>query len=230
MRYRTIVIIMFIGLATNLSAQADRKFNRKAMKALEDGKYNEAILNYQKALKANPEQAEYHNNLGHAHYRNENYELAAEDYLKFTDKPGVTKSEQFHNLGNAFLQAGDYDKSIQSYIEALKLDSESDDTKYNLSMAQAMLRQQQQQQQQQNQDQNKNQNKEQEQQKQNQDQDQEQEQEQEQQQDQQQQQQKELSKEDAERMLEALQKREEELQEDNKKKAKVHSRQPEKDW
>ena len=159
MKTKIILLIILLGLGSSLLAQTDRKFNRKAYKAMEDGNYNEAILNYQKALKENPEQLEYSNNLGHAYYRNQNYESAAESYLKYSQKPGVTRSEQFHNLGNAFLQAGNYDKSIQSYIESLKIDPESEDTKYNLSMAQAMLKQQQQQQQQQqNQDENQDQN------------------------------------------------------------------------
>ena len=159
MKTKIILLIILLGLGTSLLSQTDRKFNRKAYKAMEDGNYNEAILNYQKALKENPEQLEYSNNLGHAYYRNQNYESAAESYVEYAQKPGVTRAEQFHNLGNAFLQAGNYDKSIQSYIESLKIDPESDDTKYNLSMAQAMLKQQQQQQQQQNQDQNQDQDK-----------------------------------------------------------------------
>ena len=226
------LMIVLVLVASVGMAQADRKYNREAMRAMEDGKYNEAIINFQKAMKENQDEPAYINNLGHAHFRNENYENAAEDYTLYADKSGLTKSEQFYNMGNAYLQAGEYDKGIKSYIESLKIDPDDQETKYNLSMAHAMKRQQQQRQQQQQdqqQKQDQNQNKDKQQQQQNKD-NKEDNKDKEQQQQQQQPQQQEMSREDAERMLQALQKKEEDLQDKQKKKAKARVRQPEKDW
>ena len=62
----------------------------------------------------------------------------------------TNKAQVYHNLGNAQLKAQKYDKSIQSYIESLKLQPNDEDTRYNLSYAMKMLQQQQEQQKSQN--------------------------------------------------------------------------------
>jgi tetratricopeptide (TPR) repeat protein len=230
MKIKWFIVLLAIGLSAVVMAQEDRRQNRNAMQAVKEKDYEEAIVSLQKAMKANPERAEYCNNIGHVHFRNEDYEKATENYALYGNKDGFTRSEQFHNLGNAFLQSGDYDKGIQSYIQALKLNPDAKDTKYNLSMAQALKQrmqqqqqqQQQQNQQQQNQDQQKKKDKNQ----------------QENRKDDEQQEQNqmpepkedEISKEDAERMLEAIEKNESEIQDDLKKKAKARQRNLEKDW
>ena len=155
------------------------------------------------------------------------------DSVACLDLDGETMSKAYYNLGNTLLSVSlDSDSlaakalplSVESYKNALRLNPGDTAAKYNLAYAQLMLKdQQQQQQQQQNQDQNQQQqdqqqDQEQDQQQQDQDQDQQeqdqqdqqkQDQQQDQQADQQQQQSqgqqpKQISKEDAERMLEAM--------------------------
>lgn len=249
MKLKSIILLSLLTFcAFSLFAQTDRKHNREAMKSMADGNFSDAIINFQKAIKENPNQVAYQKNLGHSHYRNEDYENAASDYKLYGDKSGLSQADQYYNLGNAYLQAGEYDKGIESYINSLKLDPNSTETKYNLSMAHAMKKQEEQRQQQQqqqddnenkdNKDENKNQDK-------NDKEDQEKE-DQENNEDknednqdnkndkenkqQQQPQPQELSKEDADRMLEALQKKEEDLQDKQKKEVNIRIRQPEKDW
>jgi tetratricopeptide (TPR) repeat protein len=140
-----------------------------------------------------------------------------------------------YNLGNANLVGGELDKSIAAYKEALRKNPADEEARYNLAYAQRMKKQQEQQQQQdqQNQDQQQDQKQDQEKQEQEQNQDQQkqdQQQEQEQQQQQQQQQEKQMSKEEAEQLLEALQKQEKDLQDKLKKKTPVKRVKIEKDW
>ncbi len=59
--------------------------------------------------------------------------------------PGI-RSKAWHNLGNAYLDQKDYNKSIEAYKQALKASPSDQDTKYNLAYAQARLKQQQEQQ------------------------------------------------------------------------------------
>jgi len=171
------------------------------------------------------------------------------------------RAGSYHNLGNALLKEKKYAESIEAYKKALKINPDEPDTKYNLQYAKTMLKkQQQQQQQQQNKDQNKQdqQNKDQkdqkdqqEQQKQDQQQEQQQKQDQQEQQQQQQQQQQQgqeeeqqqkeqqqkqqplkISKEDAQRMLDALSNEEKEtLKKLIEKRIKAQgSKAKEKDW
>jgi len=162
-----------------------------------------------------------------------------------------TRSRVYHNMGNSLLEAGQYGPSIEAYKESLRLNPGDMDTKYNLAYAKQKLQEQQQQQQQQQQNQQEkdqqqqDQQQDQEQQQQDQQQPDQQDQQQPDQQDQQQQDQQEqqeqdqqqqaqplqISREDAERMLNAIQQQENEVKEKvDKKKAAVAKVKTEKDW
>lgn len=133
------------------------------------------------------------------------------------------------NQGNAHLLGGELDESIDAYKEALRIDPEDDAARYNLAYARHLKKQEEEQQKDQDQDQ---------------DQDQEQEQEQDQddqqdtdnredqnQNDQQEQRPDQLSKEEAEKLLEAMMQREKDLQEQvDKKRHKATRTDIEKDW
>jgi tetratricopeptide (TPR) repeat protein len=131
------------------------------------------------------------------------------------------KSASLYNLGNSLLMANKVQESIDAYKSSLKIDPENMETKYNLAYAQDLLKKQQQQQQkdQQKQNQDKNDQKKDQQNKQdNKDQNQDKKQDQNQNNDQkqqprQQQQQQGISKEDAERVLNALANDEKNVQE-----------------
>ncbi|MDD4553630.1 MAG: tetratricopeptide repeat protein [Bacteroidales bacterium] len=199
---------------------------RKGNSEFEKGNYKEAEKDYRKALELNKGSVKGQFNLGTAVYKNNNFEESAKLYSSMVtgkhDKE--TQAKMFHNLGNSFLQSKEYEKSIAAFKNSLLNDPRNKDTKYNLEYAKMMLKKQQQQQQQnkdnkdkqdekkdQKQDQNdKNDNK-----------------------DQQKppQDQKKISKEDADRMLEALKNDEKKtMQKVNKQKAKVQVTGVEKDW
>ncbi|MFP4663769.1 MAG: tetratricopeptide repeat protein [Bacteroidales bacterium] len=230
---KTLYILFVLALPLISLGQEERKENRKALKNYNEGMYDEAILDLQKALKENPESMELYNNLGHAEYRNENYENAAKNYMKPAESGAISSADQFYNLGNAMLQSGEYDKSIQAYKQALKTDPGHFNSKYNMSLARAIKKrmEQQQQQKQQQKDQQDKDDKDQQDQKDQQQKDKDKEEKQQDDQQQQEQQQKqELSKEDAERILRALQEKDKELQEKKKKEQKAQQQQPDKDW
>jgi tetratricopeptide (TPR) repeat protein len=241
-----------------LSAQNNRKLNREGVNAYEDSAYSDAELKFMKALEADTTSMEAIYNIANTLYKQDRFEEAGKIFeeLSSTIEEKEYLSDIHHNMGNSFLKNNDYQKSIEAYKNALRLAPGDDETRYNLAYAKTKLQQQQQEQQeQQNQDQNQeeeeqDQNQEEQEQDQQQNQDQEQEQEQEQQdqqnereqqqendeKDQQQQQQqaqamKSLSKEDMERLLQAIQQQEKEVQEKlEKAKAKAPKTKTEKDW
>ncbi|MFT5904390.1 MAG: Ca-activated chloride channel family protein, partial [Flammeovirgaceae bacterium] len=131
-----------------------------------------------------------------------------------------------YNLGNSRLMSGELDAGIEAYKEALRKVPNDDDARYNLAYAQHLKKQQEQQQQQQDQKQDEQQDQEKKEQEQNQDQQNQEKQNQEQQEPQQ------LSKEEAEQLLQALMKQEKDLQEELKKKKnrKAQRIKIEKDW
>lgn len=52
------------------------------------------------------------------------------------------KAQAYHNMGNSLLQAGDYENSIEAYKNALRNNPDDQDTRYNLSYALSKLKEQ----------------------------------------------------------------------------------------
>ncbi len=239
-----IIAVIVVGGVGAAYGQSTRSLINDGNDLYEEEKYEEAEINYRKALNEDQSSVAGTFNLGNALNKQGKFDQSASEFeaaaLKAEEK-GI-RANAHYNRGNSFLEASQYDQAIASYTEALKLDPSDQDAKYNLSYALMKRRQQQQQQQQgggkddqnkdqqqdkKNQDQNKDkqQNKNDQQQQENQKQD-----SQQQKQDQQQsQQQKTMSRADAERILEVLKSEEKEVQ--KKLRAKVQTRaKTEKDW
>ena len=148
-------------------AQDYRSNTRKGNKAYNDTKYADAEILYRKALVSDSTFYKAQYNMGDALYKQKQYDGAIKYYNKAIENPATdsqTKSNAHYNVGNSYLQSGLEDRNnpqsmekfknaISSYSEALKINPNNEDAKYNLSYARKMLKQMQQQQQQQNQQQ-----------------------------------------------------------------------------
>ena len=178
-------------------SQSDKKLIRDGNNFYEKKKFSDAEVAYRKSLNKNQQSREGNFNLGDAFYKQGKYEEAAKQFenVNGQKQDDKTKAAALHNYGNSMIQSQKYEQGIEAYKQSLKLNPKDDDTRYNLAYAQSMLKQQQQQQ---------NQNKDTKDKKEEKQQQQQQEQKQEQKQQQQQQQKKQISKEDAERILQAL--------------------------
>lgn len=228
-----IIITLFICTFNFVEAQKDIKLTRRGNKQFDKGNYSEADVQYKKALEKNPQNAKASFNLGNSQYRQENWEDAATSFtgtaLNFENDDQL-KAESFYNLGNTLLQQQKYQEGVEAYKQSLRLNPNDEDARYNLAYAQQKLAQQQQQ----NQDQNKDQ-KDQKDQKDKEEEDQEQQQNQKDQQDsenkqQQQQTPQEISKEDAEKMLEAMKNKEQNTMEKVKELQVGKGAKMDKDW
>ena len=216
---------LFLILSVASFAQADRKLIREGNREYGKEKYSESEISYRKAIDKNKESADAVFNTGDALYMQKKYEEAGKQFLQNHDMNDnkKKKSASLYNLGNSMLMANKVEESIDAYKGSLKLDPKNMETKYNLAYAQDLLKKQQEQQQQQQQN---NQDK-QDQEKQNQDQNKDEQNQDKQGQNEQQQQEQGISKEDAERLLNALANDEKNIQEKVKlakaQKAKVRT-------
>ncbi|WP_448104567.1 tetratricopeptide repeat protein [Pedobacter panaciterrae] len=211
------IIIIFILLqGTLLFAQKEKKYIHKGNQLYQEKKYAEAEASYRESVDKSKASVEGNFNLGDALYKQKKFDNAAQ---KFTDiasssENKAVKAKAYHNLGNSLLESKKLEESIEAYKKSLINNPKDDETRYNLAYAQEKLKQQQQQQ---NKDKNKDKNKK--------------DQDKKDQKDGQQPQPDKLSKEDAERMLEALKNEEKNTQDKLKnKKAKGVKGRIVKDW
>ncbi|MCC6838470.1 MAG: tetratricopeptide repeat protein [Bacteroidia bacterium] len=236
-----VAIVLLTGLLMpfSLLAQKEKKHIYEGNKLYGNKNYIEAEKQYSTALTKNKDSYKAAFNLGDAYYQQGKYEEAAGQFQALTHKATSkdTLAKAYHNLGNSLLKAKKYQEAVDAYKQALKNDPKDEDTRYNLAYAQQYLKQQQNQQK--KNDQNKDKDEKNKDDKENKDKkdkkedkkedDKKKDQENKDQKSDQQKNQ--ISKEDAERLLEALQNDERKLQEKKKaKKVKGSRVEVEKDW
>jgi len=236
-----ILTILMLGIVVSAFAQEERHIIREGNEYYKNKEYDKAELNYKKAMEINPEATTLINNTANAQYRNGLFTDAASSYENYLKLAGSKKekADAFYNIGNSYLQAAEYDKSIQAYQNALKMDPTHDQSRYNMAVATKIQEQQQGgggqgQQNQDKDDQNKDKNKDQNKDKGdkgNSDQNKDQDKKDDKKENQPQPKENQMTREEMERFLESLQQEEKNLQEKlNKEKFKAQQRVVEKEW
>ncbi|GHT64293.1 hypothetical protein FACS189451_11810 [Bacteroidia bacterium] len=147
---------IFVLSLPAFSQKEVRKELRKGNNDYKKEKYTEAEIAYRKALEMNARSTDAAYNLGNALYKQSKFPEAMQQYeaALSREKDRGMAAADFHNVGNIFMSNKEYQKSVEAYKKALRLNPNDDETRYNLALAQKMLENQQQ-----NQDKNKDQDK-----------------------------------------------------------------------
>jgi Ca-activated chloride channel homolog len=140
-------VFAFLIFSLQMNAQSDKKFIRKGNREYDKGKFSESEISYRKAIDKNKESADAVFNVGDALFKQNKFEDAGK---QFTENANLNadkkkKSASFYNLGNSLLKANKVQESIEAYKGSLKLQPDNDETKFNLAYAQDLLKKQQEQ-------------------------------------------------------------------------------------
>ncbi len=148
------VILLFSG---TVNAQSDKKLIRQGNREYEKGKFSESEISYRRATDKNKNSPDAVFNTGDALYKQKKFEDAGKEFTENIrmSEDKKKKSAGLYNLGNSLFQANKLQESIEAYKGSLKLQPDNMEAKYNLAYAQDQLKKQQEQQQQQQQQQNK---------------------------------------------------------------------------
>lgn len=153
--------IMFLVLSLlfsiNVQSQSLRGLVNDGVDLYEKNNFTEAEVKFKKGIEKDLENFESKFNLGDAIYKQGRFEESFEEFKNTIPlaKTDEEKSIIFHNIGNSLLKAQKLKESIGAYKEALKLNPNDMETKYNLSYALKQMQNQQNNQNQQNKDENK---------------------------------------------------------------------------
>lgn len=146
---RTIGLLLccsFLGLVNGLLAQTAHQWLRKGDQEYLEQRYADSESNYRKALeRKNSPQGQY--NLGNSIYQQKRYQEALTRYENAAKKATnpTDKAAAYHNLGNTYFQLNELDKSINAFKQALRLNPNDKETKFNLALAQQRKKQEEQQ-------------------------------------------------------------------------------------
>lgn len=240
MKYRVLTILTII-IATLLSGEVfaqkmpERRLVRKGNREYERKDFDSSIDNYSRALQHDPSSFEAKFNTANVQFRKafvdtlqidtkmlEKAEKTLRKLAQDSTRTALDRADVGYNLGNTLFMQQKFKEALTCYRDAMRLNPDDKQAKYNYALTKEMLKQQQQQQQQdQNQD---NQNQEQEQNQQNQQNKQDKEQQEQQDKEQKQQEQpseQQISEQEQQAMLEAIQAQEDKTQEKLKEKQGV---------
>ncbi len=153
---RLIVFTYLLLQGLLLFAQKEKRDIHKGNQLYQQQKYAEAEALYKKSVEKSKESVAGNFNLGDALYKQKKLDNAAQKFTEIagSSKNKAVKAQAYHNLGNALLESKKLEESIEAYKKSLMNNPKDDETRYNLAYAQEKLKQQQQQQNKDNKDKN----------------------------------------------------------------------------
>lgn len=141
--------ILLIILATfTLSLQSYgqkevRQLNRQGNKQYKSAHYQQAEIDYRKAIEINSKDSESLYNLSNTLYKTERVEEAGQIYQDLLKEiellPKERAADVAHNAGNLMMAAQEYGAAVEMYKESLRRRPTDEETRYNLALAQKLL-------------------------------------------------------------------------------------------
>jgi tetratricopeptide (TPR) repeat protein len=230
MNYRALTIILtaitsLVFCEAFCQKMPERRLVRKGNKQYERGDFDTSLDNYARALQNDPNCFEAKFNTANGQFRKELIDKSEQTLRKLAQdstRTDIERSEVAYNLGNTLFVQQRLEEALDCYRNAMRLNPDDKEAKFNYALTKELLKQQQnQQQQQQNQDQNQDQNQNQDQQQQQQPQDQQDKEQNQDQKEQEQQSDQQISEQEQQAMLEAIQAQEDKTQDKLKEKKGV---------
>jgi len=131
-------------LPVAMHAQVGRML-KKGNELYDEQKYSDATASYMKALQKDPNNVAGMFNLGNALYQQKQYDSSRKVMASLAnaikDKQGAASAN--YNIGNTYMAQKKWQEAVDAYKQSLRNNPEDTDAKYNLSYAEQMLKQQQ---------------------------------------------------------------------------------------
>ncbi len=134
----SVALIIFLAFAANaLGSPAS------ALREYKDGKYDNALKDYQKALEKKKDDPRLHFNAGAAAYKGKNFEEAAKQFDEALNSPDLKLIQQaYYNRGNAHYFLGEsnpdptkktesWEEAVKDFESAMKVNPQDADAKFN---------------------------------------------------------------------------------------------------
>lgn len=161
MRNRAGFVLLMGALLMPGAVSAQRSLVEEANRLYAEGRYAEAHEMYLEALRENPGSPLIRFNEGNALYQNQEFERAFEAWQDALEAGDTALAQgAWYNLGNTLFRQQQLDASLEAYKQALRMNPGDTDAKHNLERVLEQMEEQENQQDQQNQNQDDDQNQE----------------------------------------------------------------------
>ena len=141
-KIRNVITVLAFLVSLDAGAQSGRKFVREGNKLYNEKRFSDADSLFRRGMKEDSNSYKAVFNLGDALYKQGKYEEAAGYFgnIAQKNKDRMLQAGAYHNMGNCYLGSKQYLESINAYKKSLLLDPTSEDTRYNLAYAQMKLK------------------------------------------------------------------------------------------
>lgn len=131
---KKVATLLMLLLAMSASAQTDRQYIRQGNRLFHRGDYANAEVSYRKALEKNPKNPQATFNLGNALMAQKKDSAAVEQFQSATrlESNPLRKAQAFHNIGVICQTHKMYGEAIEAYKNSLRLNPNDDESRYNL--------------------------------------------------------------------------------------------------
>ena len=131
----TLFILSFL-MSFNAFAQNKKSYLRDGNELYTDSSYNEAEMQYRKSLEKDQDYFNASFNLADAIYKQERYEESSSlfDALKDNAPTKIDLAKVYHNLGNSLVKEQKLEEAIDAYKSALRINPKDKDTRHNLAI------------------------------------------------------------------------------------------------
>ena len=136
-RGRPAAALFLLIFSMTAMAQTDRDYIRRGNRLMRDSVYDKAQVEYQKAIEKDNTNPISHFNLGNALL----YQNKAEDAMKEyetaarLEKDKMRLAQIYHNMGVVLQSAKQFDKAVACYRNSLRNDPTNDETRYNYALS-----------------------------------------------------------------------------------------------
>lgn len=139
-----ILLLLSIVVVPTASAQSDRQFIRNGNRLYRQQKYDKAEIEYRKALNKNPNNTQALYNLGCALLQQQKDSAAVKALQEAgrTETSPRRKAMAYHNIGVILQQHQQFADAIEAYKESLRNNPSDNETRYNLALCQRQLKNQ----------------------------------------------------------------------------------------
>lgn len=155
-----IALILLLGVTTVAYAQTDRQLVREGNRFFTKGQYDKAEVQYRKAVEKNSSNPQALYNLGCALMMQNKDSAAIVQYQKAAkfEKNKLRLAGVYHNIGVVCQNHKMYGEAIKAYEQSLRNNPKDNETRYNLTLCKKLQKNNKQQDKDKNNDNNKQQN------------------------------------------------------------------------
>ena len=139
---RLLILLVYFVVDLGANAQSDRQHIRNGNRLYHEQKFEQAEVEYRKALGKNSANPQAHYNLGCALMAQQKDSAAIKQYETAgkLEKTPKRRAMVYHNIGVVCQQHQLYQQAIAAYEESLRNNPNDNETRYNLALCKRLLK------------------------------------------------------------------------------------------